>query len=455
MTTGGLSEEQVLAIGHGLLTELARLHETGAVSGVIGASTVLVDDTGGVHLAPGAVDQAYASPEVLTGAPPTSRSDLYSAAALLAHLFRGQPTLPPRVDDLDPGVAWLLGPVLAADPAARPGSAADMVRALDQLAEQRHGHDWRAGVIAFGAVATAGGVPVVLLATGGAASATAAGATAAGVAGSGVAAGAAGGGGAAGSAVGGMAGGSAGSATGASGAGLGGGAHVGGQTAHVAGGVSKGVALKVGAIAAAGAIGVGGVAAAVVVLTGPDTHSVKVPATADLYLAGADADATALISDPGTAPVKVEVDGAGKVTFEKVEGKVGACDGCVLESPDGGEQSFAATGVSAFNGIAGVAHANRTLFLVGVFVGDDQPTQPDDAVVDLTDANSQQRQTPDLGEPFFIGNGKTSAGSTQEVKVPSHAKTLYIGFADAYGFVGTPGAYGDNQGSVSLDVKVH
>jgi hypothetical protein len=444
-TTGGLSEDQVLAIGHGLLTELARLHATGAVSGVIGASTVLVDETGDVHLGPGAVDQAYAAPELLTGAAPTPRSDLYSAAALLAHLFRGAPTLPPRADDLDPGIAWLLGPVLAADPAARPGSAADMVRALDQLAEQRHGHNWRAGVIAFGAVATAGAVPVLLLATGGTAAAAGA-AGAAGVAGSGVAA-AAVGTGAAGSA--------AGTTAGVGGAGaVGGGAHVGGQTAHVAGGLSKGVALKIGAVAAAGAIGVGGVAAAVVVLTGPDTHSVKVPATADLYLAGADADAKALINDPGTAPVEVKVDGAGKVTFEKVEGKVSACDGCVLESPDGGEQSFAATGVSAFNGIAGVTHSSRTLFLVGVFVGDDQPTQADDAVVDLSNANGEQKQTPDLGEPFFIGNGETSAGSTQQVKVPSGAQTLYLGFADAFGFIGVPGAYGDNQGSISLDVKV-
>ena len=112
-----LSEQQVLAIGRALLTELAGLHESGRVSGAVGPSTVLVDEAGGVRLVEGPMDQAYASPEVLTGQPPTARSDLYSAAALLAHLFRGQATLPPTVADLEPGIAWLLGPVLVADPA--------------------------------------------------------------------------------------------------------------------------------------------------------------------------------------------------------------------------------------------------------------------------------------------------------------------------------------------------
>ncbi len=101
---GGVSEQQVLAVGRGLLTELARLHEAGRVSGVVGPSTVLVDADGSVRLVEGgAPDQAYASPEVLSGQPPTTRSDLYSAAAVLAHLFRGAATLPPTVADLDPG----------------------------------------------------------------------------------------------------------------------------------------------------------------------------------------------------------------------------------------------------------------------------------------------------------------------------------------------------------------
>src|SRR5687767_6706830 len=101
---GGMSEQQVLAVGRALLTELARLHGSGRVSGAVGPATVLVDEQGVVHLVDGPPDQAYASPEVLTGQPATERSDLYSAGALLAHLFRGSPTLPPTAADLDPGI---------------------------------------------------------------------------------------------------------------------------------------------------------------------------------------------------------------------------------------------------------------------------------------------------------------------------------------------------------------
>ncbi|KAA1425725.1 hypothetical protein [Nocardioides antri] len=467
---GGMSEQQVLAVGRSLLTELARLHESGRVSGAVGPGTVLVDDQGVVHLVEGPPDQAYASPEVLTGQPATERSDLYSAGALLAHLFRGRPTLPPTAADLDRGIAWLLGPVLEVDPAVRPGSAAAMVGAIDQLAEQRHGPDWRRAAALAGLTGAAGSVPVVVLASGGSAAATGV-AGAAGAAGVASAAGGVGGAGSAGSAVatgaaGGVGGqvaaggGAAASQAGAAGAGQGvvsaGGAQAAGHGgAHaVGGGITKSLVLKVGAAVTAGSVGVAGAAVAFVVLTGGETRNVDVPATANIYLIGADDETTAQLTDPGTDPEAVDVEGAGTVSFPSVEGEVGACDGCELEPPDGGNISFASTGITAFNGIAGVVHADRTLFVVGVFVGDDQPTQPDTAVVDLTDADEDLEQEPDLGEPFFIGDGETGEGEPQEVVVPDGATTLYLGFADAYGFAGSPGAYGDNDGSVDVEVAV-
>jgi hypothetical protein len=148
------------------------------------------------------------------------------------------------------------------------------------------------------------------------------------------------------------------------------------------------------------------------------------------------------------------VDGAGKVTFPSVKGDLSACSSCEPESPDGGSLSFGSTGITAFNGIAGVTFADRTLFVVGVFVGDDQPTQPDDAVVDLSGADDEETQEPELGEPFFVGDGETGDGELQEVVVPDDARTLYLGFADAYGFYGTPGAYGDNGGTVDIEVTI-
>ena len=204
---------------------------------------------------------------------------------------------------------------------------------------------------------------------------------------------------------------------------------------------------------------IAGVAAAVILMRGGETgggetKNVELPATADIYLVGASDEIEAQLSDPGTRPVSIDVAGAGKVTFPSVEGDVSACSGCEPETPDGGNMSFGSTGITAFNGIAGVSFADRTLFVVGVFVGDDQPTQPDDAVVDLSDADDKPTQEPALGEPFFVGDGETADGDAQEVVVPDDATTLYLGFADAYGFYGTPGAYGDNSGTVDIEVAI-
>jgi hypothetical protein len=207
-------------------------------------------------------------------------------------------------------------------------------------------------------------------------------------------------------------------------------------------------------VVAVGGVAVAGAAAAVIVLTGGETKKVEVPASSDIYLAGADDETTAQMSDPGTKPVAIDVDGAGKVSFPSVKGDVGACAGCERESPDGGTLSFGATNITGLNGIAGVTFDDGTLFVVGLFVGDDQPAQAADAVVDLNDADDAVTQKPGLGEPFFVGDGKTSDGDEQEIVVPDGAKTLYLGFADGYSFVGPPGAYGDNEGTVDIEVSI-
>uniref|UniRef100_UPI001C811DAD hypothetical protein n=1 Tax=Nocardioides stalactiti TaxID=2755356 RepID=UPI001C811DAD len=65
--SGVLSEQQVLAIGRGLLGELARRHDAGQVGGVVAPATVLVEPDGSVRLVDGPIDPAYAAPEVLAG----------------------------------------------------------------------------------------------------------------------------------------------------------------------------------------------------------------------------------------------------------------------------------------------------------------------------------------------------------------------------------------------------
>ncbi|WP_182377303.1 hypothetical protein [Nocardioides sp. WS12] len=431
------SEPQLLGVADGMLTGLAQMHSTGAVHGRLGPHSVLLTAEGGVWIF-GATEpsQAYAAPELLVGQQAGPASDVYAAAAVLAQLVRGTVVLPPTAADLDPAFGWLLGPALSVDPAARPTAGAAL-EAVRSLAESRHGPDWRRlavlGGLGTGLAATS---VVVLAGTSSAATgaAAASGLAAGGVAATGIAATGVGGTTAGGVAAGGVA---------ASGA-------VGGATVGGGAGLSTGLIATVGG---AIAVGVVGATAAVVVLTGGgSTEKHDLTATADIYLAGVSEDVEATMSDPGTRPLRIDLDGAGTVSFPSVSGEAGACSGCEPESIDGGNLTFPSTNLSALNGISGVIHEDRTLFVVGVFLGDDDPDQQDQA--DLSGAESEETQEPEIGEVFFIGDGQTEDGTTQEVVVPDGAQTLYLGFADGFAFQGAPGAYGDNSGTVDIEVTL-
>lgn len=441
LATGArFTEPQVFGVADGMLTGLTQMHSTGAVHGRLGPHSVLLTAEGGVWIF-GAAEpsQAYAAPELLVGQQVGPASDVYAVAAVVAQLVRGTMTLPPSTADLDPAFAWLLGPALSVDPAARPPAGAAL-EALRALAESRHGPDWRRLAVLGGLGTGLAATSVVVLA--GSSSAATGAAAAGGIAATGVATGI-GGTTAGGAAAGGMAG---------------GGVAAGGAAGGVVGGgtVGGGAGLSTGLIATVGgaiAVGVVGATAAVVVLTGGgSTEQHELPATADIYLAGADDGAEAAISDAGTRPLKIDLDGAGRVRFPSVSGELGACDGCAPESVDGGNETFANTNLSALNGISGVLHEDRTLFLVGVFLGDGDPDQDDQ--VDLSDADSEATQEPGIGEVFFIGDGETDDGDEHEIVVPDGAETLYLGFADGFAFQGVPGAYGDNSGSVDLEVTL-
>jgi hypothetical protein len=62
--------------------------------------------------------------------------------------------------------------------------------------------------------------------------------------------------------------------------------------------------------------------------------------------------------------------------------------------------------------------------------------------------------SPQVNQVFFIGDGRTginnNSGSPQLFIVPANATELWLGFADAIGFNGPPGTYGDNVGSLNV-----
>ena len=116
--------------------------------------------------------------------------------------------------------------------------------------------------------------------------------------------------------------------------------------------------------------------------------------------------------------------------------------------PDGDAGSTACH--PAQNGVSGVTVDYNSL--IGVFI-DDTPAGSAIAPADLDFVNSggvsggfdYTTLTPALGQMFFIGDGKTSGGVTQQVTVPVGATHLVLGVTDT-------DMYNDNAGAFSVTI---
>jgi len=127
-------------------------------------------------------------------------------------------------------------------------------------------------------------------------------------------------------------------------------------------------------------------------------------------------------------------------------GMVGCC-GTINIGPDGYRGN---SNIDKLKSISGF-RAPRQMPLVGVFTdGKPQGAAPPD--YNYKKGVGQRTFAPRLNQVFFIGDGLTGTGkgSTQTFHVPATATELWLGFADAGGFSGRPGDYGDNPGSLAV-----
>ena len=122
------------------------------------------------------------------------------------------------------------------------------------------------------------------------------------------------------------------------------------------------------------------------------------------------------------------------LTFTSVTGKVTCCG--ELTSPPyhgpAGGTTLGSTDIPPVRGISGVG-ADRTMFVVGVFLGPGTPTSKPPPTNTMT-------RSPKLRQVFYVGDGRGGP-----INVPAKATRLYLGFADAYGFRGPAGWYDDNR----------
>ena len=135
------------------------------------------------------------------------------------------------------------------------------------------------------------------------------------------------------------------------------------------------------------------------------------------------------------------------VTFPSVTGSVSEfTPNPPFHSPEG--NLYKPTRVDSYEGISGILHQHNSMFLVGVFLTDDPATDPAPELLDFTDNEDFTVLAPRIGQTFLIGDG---VGRRYEV--PEEATRLFLGFADAFDFIGPPGWYGNNGGSLVVTVK--
>jgi hypothetical protein len=158
------------------------------------------------------------------------------------------------------------------------------------------------------------------------------------------------------------------------------------------------------------------------------------------------------------------------LTFSGVAGTVSCGPFCTAQipggnGPDGASYSGMGAGATNItapgNGISGVSFNGREMFLVGVFLDNNVPSGSGPATLAYAPlfADSSTVFAPLIGQVFDIGNGLTGGptdppGVTQTYVIPSTATRLFFGFAEASGFVGAPGMYFNNTGSISGNVNL-
>jgi hypothetical protein len=180
--------------------------------------------------------------------------------------------------------------------------------------------------------------------------------------------------------------------------------------------------------------------------------TVTVPAIADMTLAGMPAgyrflnDSAPLDSpvDPGIAVVpgySVELNASGEVTINNFGDKVGPSGHSSYSDTMTWMMGFPENGISDVKAPFGG--------LLGVFIGQEQPSMPRPDWLDFSGAAKDLvRVEPQLKQVFYIGTGKTSQGATKQFIVPDGATRIFLAplfFA---------GNYSGNNGSFTVSLSI-
>jgi hypothetical protein len=178
-----------------------------------------------------------------------------------------------------------------------------------------------------------------------------------------------------------------------------------------------------------------------------------VPATANIFGAGRDTAPAPAGGGAGSLPPAWELpSGSTIVTFPCATGEVTPYAGQPLRNGPAGDRLGAGgenTDVTSYEGISGIVNQGNGMFLVGVFLTDAVPSDPAPPRLDFTDGEDFEELAPEIAQTFLVGDG---VGRT--FRIPAGATRLFLGFADARGYSGSPGWYGNNAGALEVTVAV-
>jgi hypothetical protein len=181
------------------------------------------------------------------------------------------------------------------------------------------------------------------------------------------------------------------------------------------------------------------------------TGQLEVSAKANIYGAGHASAPAPAGGGAGILPPSISFTGGAILTFQ-ISGQVSYNGGGNFYTADGliGNK----TQMNSLGGISGI-NCNSSMFLVGVFVDDKEPTGTPPINLDLSDLGFAEL-SPMMNQAFFIGDGLTGTGTgtVQRFHAPSGATRLFLGFADGSNFTGFPGSYLDDIGTLSLAYTV-
>jgi Domain of unknown function DUF11/Bacterial Ig-like domain (group 2)/Divergent InlB B-repeat domain len=197
--------------------------------------------------------------------------------------------------------------------------------------------------------------------------------------------------------------------------------------------------------------------------TNGNSVSTTVQSTGSIYATG----------DGSTAPTIITLpSGVTSIVFNSVTGSIttgcASTAGCILLNNGTGNNANDPDGIGAVPAISsntGTSSISGMMapgagYLVGLFVPAGGPAGVAPTALDFTSSGlgtSFTSLSPQLDQVFFIGDGLTGdgTGTQQTFNIPTGAGQLWLGISDAGGYVGAPGAYGDNLGTYTVGLSVN